>query len=539
MAGVKAKGDDMDAERPVDVPAGGLDVGAPPHSVDPEAFPGESQLTEEERKRWLILHFAVPRTIMTWDLEQGRSTEAELNDVLSGMAWGTIDAETRDFILESEDPSLEAPHASLISYAEFVARTYPTDPSTAEKAREENQRMASERRATFTNPGNPGSKFRPMFDLLVKNLAHSNKALMRAFDLKKPILNEADMPEDSSKLESQNIMRFGRHQILPSFWHLLCQLTRSQRRFSVVFHSFSREQLALVQGELALFCQGQHPAYSGQNKTHKPPLMSGEKGSRDYRLSDANIGFVDRWKGQLEFRQRADEAPAEPKAPMDQPAEGELGLLQPEAPRVPAVYAFPPYHEAYAGLEHHILSHANTANTAAIVDDWSFWNSQDRAAHAGKLFPVDRGLDLAETKVQHIFFDGHIQAKSAHCVDVRDVVTGASLPLEDVSGPFLHRVNFVEAITDPEYFVNALSSCELKFSQKLLEGRRPAVAAASKVSPEVLRTLPPKEYLYRSVIPALLPALEACQRDRPADPIEFIAFYMLRHKGEYFKTLKS
>jgi protein dpy-30 len=63
--------------------------------------------------------------------------------------------------------------------------------------------------------------------------------------------------------------------------------------------------------------------------------------------------------------------------------------------------------------------------------------------------------------------------------------------------------------------------------------------AADQEKPEVLKTLPPKDYLYRTIIPALVPALEACQRDRPADPIEFIAFYMLRHPKQYSKALKA
>ena len=41
-----------------------------------------------------------------------------------------------------------------------------------------------------------------------------------------------------------------------------------------------QDQLATVQHELGLFCEGKHPAYDGKNKTQKPPLMDGQKGSR-------------------------------------------------------------------------------------------------------------------------------------------------------------------------------------------------------------------------------------------------------------------
>eukprot|EP00913_Durusdinium_trenchii_P027458 g25753.t1 len=200
-----------------------------------------------------------------------------LAQALSNLAWGSIDTEAGEWTLESPDPSLEPPHSSLITYADYVARTYPADRTMEEQAREENLRLAAEKRERFTMPGEPGSKFRSMFDQMIKNLQHSNKALAKAFDIKKVFLKEEELPEDAAKSEAQNIMRFGRHQILPSFWNLLIQLTKQQRRFSVVLRSFNEEQLIQAQKELQLFVQCQHPAYNGQNKTHKPPLMDGNK----------------------------------------------------------------------------------------------------------------------------------------------------------------------------------------------------------------------------------------------------------------------
>ncbi|CAJ1371640.1 unnamed protein product [Effrenium voratum] len=460
-------------------------------------------------------------------MAQGRHTEAELNDALSNLAWGSIDTDSGEWNLESPDPSLEPPHSSLITYADYVARTYPADPTMEDKAREENARLAFERRSCFTCPGEPGSKFRALFDQMVKNLQHSNKALAKAFDIKKVILNE-EVPEDASKSEAQNIMRFGRHTILPSFWNLLIQLTKQGRRFSVVFRSFSEEQLAQAQKELQLFVQCQHPAYNGQNKTHKPPLMDGNKGSRDFRLSPTAIGRMDRMSGCLRFRDR----------PVSGPGDAEEADKPPEAAFRPTEYNFPPYHEAYAGLMHQILE---TANSAAIVDDLAFWDAHERDPSAGKMLLLDR----AETKVQHIFFDGNIDKEDLNCVDVRDAVTGEGVPLAECAGIYVHRVDFFQAITDSEYFIKATEACELKRSMKIVEDRR-AEGVAKALSGQELKqaaaeaqAMAPKEWLYRNVIPALLPALEACQRDRPEDPIEFIAFYMLRHSKQYSKTLKA
>jgi len=506
-------------------PAGGLDM--PPSTIlEAEAFPGDSTLTEEERKRWLVLHFAIPRTLMTCDLVAGRSTEEELNDALSALAWGSVDIQTREWQLESDDPSLEPPHASLISYAEYVARTYPSDHSMEDEERQKNAILATKKRASFTNQGEPGFKFRAIFDQMLKNLMHTNKALVKAFDIKKVELNESEMPFDESKTEAQNIMRYGRYQVLPAFWQLLLYLTKKQRRFSIVLRSFGQEELSIVQKELQLFCQGQHPAYNGQNKTPKVPPMNGDKGSKDLRLQDADIGRFDRMGGRLEFPGRVGLPPA-------------AGAEAAEAR--PSGYNFPPFHEAYAGLMHHVL---HDANTAAILDDYKYWQAKDRVAEAGKLLLVDHAGGLAETKVQHIFFDGHIGKNDTHCVDVRDVVSGKPIPYSDAQNVFFHRVDLFQATTDMDYFVKSVEACELKMSKRIVESRRVAElerqaeqdhrSAAAAVAP-----LPPKEYLYRNIIPALLPALEACQRDRPADPLEFIAFYMLRHSKQYSKTLKS
>jgi hypothetical protein len=519
-----------------DPPAGGLDVPPVRLPLETEAFPGESRLIEDERNRWLILHFALPRTIMTQDMEEGRTTEQELNNVLASMAWGTIDANTRDFLLEFEEPTLDAPHSSLISYSEYVDRTYPADPNMDDDAREENARMAAVKKNTCTSPGEPVGKFKPMFDQVVKNLVHSNKALAKAFDIKKCILDENEVPEDPALDDQRNILRYGRYQVIPSFFNLLIHLTKERRRFSIVFRTYNAEQLPSIQRELKLFCEGRHPAFSGQNKTQKPPPMNGEKLSRDMRLSDENIGRMSRMSGRFEFSSRA----ANPTASVIEPSSslGEDGLPLPVAFE-PTVYEFPPFHRSYEGLMHHILE---KANTAAIVDDYDFWKQKDYTAEAGKLLLVNHGGGFAETKVQHIFFDGHIQSGNAYSVDVRDVVNGDPLPFAEANDVFMHRVDFYQACLDGEYFMKALRHCEVTMSKAILESRRvfddsaPAIAEASA---EALKALTPKEYLYRTVTPALLPALEACQRDRPANPIEFIAFYLLRHGQQYSKTLKA
>lgn len=514
---------------------------AAPDAAAAETFPGESSLPEEERTRRLILHFSLPRTITTCDPAEGRCTDEELNHVLASMAWGTLDANTTEWMIESNEPSLDAPHESSISYTTYIQRTYPTHSAIDESAREENRKQASARLGAFTESGEPGAKFRAQFEQMEKCLAYSPvlfKALAKQFANYKVCLKEEDVPEDPSREETENMVRFGRHRVLPAFWSLLNQLTKDKRWFSVVFRTFG-DDVPVVQQELKYFCAGQHPCFNGANKTQKPLPMNGEKGSHDMRLPDEYIGFCNRTCSRLEFAKRdanrgkKKEAAEEKKE--DVPTEGIAGEIAP-AKYEPTVYEYPPYHTAYAGLMHQILEESNTA---AIVDDRGYWEAKDRDAQAGKLLLVDNVGGPAETKVQHIFFDGHIQADDAHCLDVRDVVSGETIPLKEAKGVFAHRVDFYQAVIDPDYFIKAVAACEQNMSERIVESKRVKDKEDAWLDPKVLKDLPPKQYLYRTVIPALLPALEACQRDRPKDPITFIAFYMLRHQNGYSKSLSA
>merc|ERR1719284_1748395 len=222
---------------------------------------------------------------------------------------------------------------------------------------------------------------------------------------------------------------------------------------------------------------------------------------------------MDRSLGTLTFEKRpadTDSAPSEEAPAEDKEGEDDLGGKVAK----PTRYSLPPYHEMYAGLMEQILE---GEKTAAIVDDFRYWDSKGRQAEAGKLLLVDHAGGFAETKVQHIIFDGNMQYENAYCVDVRDVVSGKPIPLQESQGVFAHRVDFFQAVTDPEYFIKAVEATEIEMSKGIIQSRKVSVEEEPISKGLDLGDLQAKEYLYRTVIPALLPALTACQRDRPAD----------------------
>jgi len=48
-----------------------------------------------------------------------------------------------------------------------------------------------------------------------------------------------------------------------------------------------------------------------------------------------------------------------------------------------------------------------------------------------------------------------------------------------------------------------------------------------------LASLPTRQYLDQTVVPILLQGLASLARERPRDPIEYLAGYLVRHKREY------
>nr|AGM32220.1 protein dpy-30-like protein [Coptotermes formosanus] len=48
-----------------------------------------------------------------------------------------------------------------------------------------------------------------------------------------------------------------------------------------------------------------------------------------------------------------------------------------------------------------------------------------------------------------------------------------------------------------------------------------------------LQSLPTRQYLDQTVVPILLQALSTLAKERPPDPINFLAGYLLKHKTQY------
>jgi len=67
------------------------------------------------------------------------------------------------------------------------------------------------------------------------------------------------------------------------------------------------------------------------------------------------------------------------------------------------------------------------------------------------------------------------------------------------------------------------------FQIRIMAGDEPD-SKKSKVSTTDITNMTSKQFLDQLVVPQLLPALNAVSTARPADPIQFLAEYLIKHK---------
>lgn len=487
-----------------------------------EILPEHKHLLHDERKRRLILHFEVTQVLVMDDLANGLTTDQVLNEMLSEMAWGVLDTDTGEWVIESEQPTLDPPDKSMISYTQYIRQKFPADESVDMTTQAENSELQTKAKHRFTAKGEPGQKFRGIYDQLVKNMTVPN-GVKKGFNIDKVRVNENDLPRDPNQDWAANLVRFGRFKIIPSFFKLLDSLNREKRsNATIVLRSRNARLLEEVQEEIVNFCNTKHPCYSGTNRTKKA-IMNGEKGSIDFRLDKQSVGQLDPADGAwyLTFAERdSGEKPPPPEDPdLVDPDE-----LPPEPELVPTQREG--VHEVSACIVKEVTLERNLISiedkvpkdaTEAECPAPIFMDPADTAVHQVYLYPGTKPLN----------------------VQVLDAVDGKRVPPQKVSECFV-RVDPYRAITELEYFLKEIfgpGGCEALRTKKLLEEKLAPAAAEPDMNLEELRALPPKEYLYRTVLPALLPGLQVITRDRPPDPVLWLALYLLRHPKQYSKVL--
>ncbi|XP_065151905.1 protein dpy-30 homolog [Paramisgurnus dabryanus] len=70
--------------------------------------------------------------------------------------------------------------------------------------------------------------------------------------------------------------------------------------------------------------------------------------------------------------------------------------------------------------------------------------------------------------------------------------------------------------------------------QRIAENEKTAEKVTKqKVDPQTLQTLPTRAYLDQTVVPILLQGLSVLAKERPPNPIEFLAAFLLKNKSQF------
>ncbi|KAL8614704.1 Protein dpy-30 [Nucella lapillus] len=69
--------------------------------------------------------------------------------------------------------------------------------------------------------------------------------------------------------------------------------------------------------------------------------------------------------------------------------------------------------------------------------------------------------------------------------------------------------------------------------QKLITNEKESSESAAKRPKVDLQSLPTRAYLDQTVVPVLLQGMSVLSKERPPNPIEFLAAYLLKNKNQY------
>lgn len=145
--------------------------------------------------------------------------------------------------------------------------------------------------------------------------------------------------------------------------------------------------------------------------------------------------------------------------------------------------------------------------------------------------------DMTDTSLFQVAF------ASGNRMQLRDKWTGTRVEEQTAWNVFLEQVTTLGIATDSELLLrevnrrfdewDALRDSWIAESEAAAAKRK---AEAEEAKKRYLKTCRPSEFLRLAVFPALAPALAAIERQRPADPLAFLAVYLLKNKVEVAQT---
>ena len=228
----------------------------------------QSQAIKMSKRRKLVLHFDVNKTIVAVDSATGETVEDSLNVYLSGMAWGKENAGKWECAVN--ELSLHPQETGNVSFYKFEERKFD----------KQNRHAFRYQLSSFTDKPQ-GSNFKPYLNMLLQKLTWR-------------------IPYDESlhgHMTVPGTKDFRYHFILPSFFKLLNHLVTNNRDFAIIFRTFGSDANSVLKSitesieQKMPFCV---EISSLSNKIANEILLLRRKTGNKFTLSSetTNSGFV-------------------------------------------------------------------------------------------------------------------------------------------------------------------------------------------------------------------------------------------------------
>lgn len=192
--------------------------------------------------------------------------------------------------------------------------------------------------------------------------------------------------------------------------------------------------------------------------------------------------------------------------------------------------------EKFSDIYVEIEDRLKTGGFFGIREDYQYFDANRRTRSpttCGKLLVIDK----EDYNVHHIFFDDEINDNNDCCVDVWDITDKKRVPVLECHDKFLCEVDTIEAILNPDYFINAFNKC-VKHREEDFKATNNGFNN-NKLTYDFLKNCKPSDYLENTVFPLLLPAFEIIEQQRPSDPLNFLAVYLMENKNNVFIPKKE
>lgn len=444
--------------------------------------------------------------------------------VLASQCWGTVEEKEGNSVwkLAHNTISFTKPDPELVSYAKFASGMYPS--KTTEEEPDENRRALVNKEiagsyakliSEFVSPGKPGYKFKSVLDKMLRCLSLP-KSICEYYSLSGAGEEEKEEnPEEEEQRLIKQLFSGGKALLVPSFFRLIQELKKNKREYSIVFRTFGMDA-EVIREEFNLFCRGSHPMFNGKHGT--PRLRyDGKNNTKNMCIEPTNVGYISRVDLALVL------------GTLNRHPEGtDPSEFHSKAVDEGLVAVHSDYSSIYVAMQEVLLSSASML----IVDDYNFWNSHGETGESGKLLLVD---DTDYSTLQ-VFFDDKIGHEAAGIVDIRDVVTGESIPHAAALNKFYFKVDSYRAVTEPDYFYKSLLLCEENRTQEIYKreigGEEESFHHEGQETEwEELQQTNTSEYLSKVIFPVLLPGLKAVDMARPDDAVSFLTLYILKHQA--------